>query len=316
MAQRMNFQQLRIMRETARCNFNLTEVANALLTSQSGVSKHVKDLEDELGLELFVRKGKRLLGLTDAGTEAMQIIERILLDVDNLMQVGTNLADGDVGTLRIATTHTQARYTLPPVLAQFTQAFPQVRIVLHQANAKEVGPILLDGKADIGLATDTLENHGGLATFPYVQWDHAVVVPKGHPLEKVDPLTLEAIAEWPIITYDKGLTGRTRIDDAFASAGIETDIAITALDADVIKSCVELGLGVGITAAMAFEAERDTALRKLDCRHLFAPNTSSLAVRRGRYLRGYVYRFISLCSPQLTEKRLRAALREPIAVKG
>jgi LysR family cys regulon transcriptional activator len=310
---RMNFQQLRIMRETARCNFNLTEVANALLTSQSGVSKHVKDFEDELGLELFVRKGKRLLGLTEAGSEALAIIERILVDVENLMQIGVRLADGEEGTLRIATTHTQARYTLPPVLAQFSQAFPHVRLVLHQANAKEIAAILLDGKADIGLATDTLENHAGLASFPYLQWEHAVVVPAGHPLERTGRLTVEALAEWPIITYDEGLSGRARIDDAFADAGVEPDIIITALDADVIKSCVELGLGVGIMAAMAFDAERDKGLRKLDCSHLFAPNTSSLAVRRGRYLRGYVYKFMGLCSPHLSEKKVRAALKGALA---
>lgn len=305
----MNFQQLRIMRETARCNFNLTEVANVLLTSQSGVSKHVKDLEDELGLELFVRKGKRLLRLTDAGAEALQIIERILIDVDNLAQVGARLADGEDGTLRIAATHTQARYALPPVLAKFTQAHPQVRLVLHQANAKEIAGILLDGKADIGLATDTLEGHAGLAAFPYVQWEHVTVVPVGHPLEQVRPLTLAAIAEWPIITYDDGVTGRARIDAAFAGSGVEPDIAITALDADVIKSCVELGLGVGIMAGMAFDAGRDVGLRKLDCSHLFEVNTSSLAVRRGRYLRGFIYNFISMCSPLLSEKRLRAVVK-------
>ncbi len=309
----MNFQQLRIMRETARCKFNLTEVANALLTSQSGVSKHVKDLEDELGLELFVRKGKRLLGLTDAGAEALQIIERILVDVENLTQIGVRLADGEEGTLRIAATHTQARYTLPPVLAEFMQAYPHVRLVLHQANAKEIAGILLDGKADIGLATDTLEDHPGLAAFPYLKWDHVIVVPAGHPLVEAKPLTLAAIAEWPIITYDEGLTGRTRIDDAFARAGIEPDIAITALDADVIKSCVELGLGVGIMAGMAFDSDRDPGLRKLDGAHLFETNTSSLAVRRGRYLRGFVYRFISMCSPHLTEKKLRAAVKGNVA---
>jgi LysR family cys regulon transcriptional activator len=231
------------------------------------------------------------------------------MDVENLMQIGARQADGEEGTLRIATTHTQARYTLPPVLAQFAQAFPHVRLVLHQANAKEIASILLDGKADIGLATDTLDNHAGLASFPYLKWEHAVIVPAGHPLEKKGPLTLEAIAEWPIITYDEGITGRARIDEAFAGVGVEPDIAITALDADVIKSCVELGLGVGIMAAMAFDPERDPGLRKIESRHLFAPNTSSLAVRRGRYLRGYVYKFIGLCSPHLSEKKVRSALR-------
>jgi len=310
----MNFQQLRIMRETARRNFNLTEVANALLTSQSGVSKHVKDLEDELGVELFVRRGKRLLGLTDAGREAIEIVERMLIDADNLVHVGARLSARNEGTLRIATTHTQARYTLPPLIANFREAYPGVHLALSQANPKEIAAILLDGKADIGLATDTLEDHPGLATFPYASWKHVVVVPTGHPLEHVDNLTVEMLAEWPIVTYDEGLTGRARIDDAFVKAGVVPDIAISALDADVIKAYVELGLGVGIIANIAFDADRDTGLAMLDSADLFATNVSSLAVRRGRYLRGYVFRFIELCSPELDEKTIRAGLNEnPLA---
>jgi len=304
----MNFQQLRIIRETARCNFNLTEVANALLTSQSGVSKHVKDFEDELGVELFVRRGKRLLGLTEAGKEAIEIVERMLIDAQNLTQIGGRLSSADEGTLRIVTTHTQARYTLPPIIARFKQTFPHVRLALNQASPRDIAAILLEGETDIGLATDTMENTAGLVTFPYYTWEHAIIVPAGHPLERASPLTLEDVAEWPIITYDEGLTGRTRIDDAFAREGIVPDIAISALDADVIKSYVELGLGVGIIAAMAFDSERDTKLRRLACSHLFDSNTSSLGVRRGRYLRGYVYRFIELCSPALTEAVVRRTL--------
>jgi LysR family transcriptional regulator, cys regulon transcriptional activator len=304
----MNFQQLRIIRETARCNFNLTEVANALLTSQSGVSKHVKDFEDELGVELFVRRGKRLLGLTEAGKEAIEIVERMLIDAQNLTQIGGRLSSADEGTLRIVTTHTQARYTLPPIIARFKQTFPHVRLALNQASPRDIASILLEGDTDIGLATDTMENTAGLVTFPYYTWEHAVIVPAGHPLVEAKTLTLEDVAEYPIITYDEGLTGRTRIDDAFARAGIEPDIAISALDADVIKSYVELGMGVGIIAAMAFEADRDTKLRKLESAHLFKVNTSSLGIRRGRYLRGYVYRFIELCSPALTEAVVRKAL--------
>ena len=240
----MNFQQLRIIRETARCNFNLTEVANALLTSQSGVSKHVKDFEDELGVELFVRRGKRLLGLTEAGKDAIEIVERMLIDAQNLTQIGGRLSATDEGTLRIVTTHTQARYTLPPIIARFKQSFPRVRLALNQASPRDIGAILLEGDTDIGLATDTMENTAGLVTFPYYSWEHAVIVPAGHPLEAVTPLTLDDVAEWPIVTYDEGLTGRTRIDGAFARAGVVPDIAISALDADVIKSYVELGLGV------------------------------------------------------------------------
>ena len=303
----MNFQQLRIIRETARRNFNLTEVANVLLTSQSGVSKHVKDFEEELGIELFVRRGKRLLGLTDAGREAVEIIERMLLEAENLSQISARQSGTNVGTLRIATTHTQARYTLPPVIARFKEAFPHVSLVLHQASPREIATILLDDKTDIGIATDALEHHPGLVAFPYYSWDHAVIVPAGHALERMQRLTLEAVADFPLITYDEGLTGRTRIDDAFAEAGLVPDFAMSALDADVIKTYVEVGLGVGIIASMAFDAERDTGLRLLDSKHLFAASTSSIAIRRGRYLRGYVYRFIELCSPELSELKVRAA---------
>jgi len=213
------------------------------------------------------------------------------------------------GILKIATTHTQARYTLPPIIAKFKKAFPNVRLVLHQASPKEIASILLDGEADIGIATDALEANVGLIPFPYYTWEHAVVVPAGHDLENVKPLTLEAVADWPVITYDEGLTGRTRIDDAFARAGLAPEIAMSALDADVIKAYVELELGVGIIASMAFDPERDTGLRMLDCAHLFASNTSSLAIRRGRFLRGYVFRFIELCSPKLTEKTVRSAMQ-------
>jgi LysR family cys regulon transcriptional activator len=286
----------------------LTEVANALLTSQSGVSKHVKDFEDELGVELFVRRGKRLLGLTDAGKEAIEIVERMLIDAQNLAEIGGRMSSADEGTLRIVTTHTQARYTLPPIIARFKQSFPNVRLSLNQASPRDIAPILLEGETDIGLATDTMENTAGLVTFPYYTWEHAIIVPAGHPLELKKSLTLDDVAEWPIITYDEGLTGRTRIDEAFSRAGVVPDIAISALDADVIKAYVELGLGVGIMAAMAFDPERDTKLRRLNGGNLFESNTSSLGVRRGRYLRGYVYRFIELCSPALKESVVRKSL--------
>ena len=305
----MNFQQLRIIRETARCNFNLTEVASALLTSQSGVSKHVKDLEDELGVELFVRRGKRLLGLTEAGKEAVEIVGRMLLEAENLAQIAGRMSSGDQGILKIATTHTQAPLHAAAHHRQVQEGIPERAPRPAPGEPKEIASILLDGEADIGIATDALEANVGLIPFPYYTWEHAVVVPAGHELENVRPLTLEAVAEWPVITYDEGLTGRTRIDDAFARAGLAPEIAMSALDADVIKAYVELELGVGIIASMAFDPERDTGLRMLDCAHLFASNTSSLAIRRGRFLRGYVFRFIELCSPQLTEKTVRSAMQ-------
>ncbi len=302
----MNFQQLRIIRETLRRNFNLTEVANALYTSQSGVSKHIKDLEDELGVELFVRRGKRLLGLTEPGKELAQIVERILLDTANIKRLADQFAKSDRGQMTIATTHTQARYALPAPIAAFRKEFPDVHLILHQGTPKEIAGMLNDGTADIGIATEALEDTPDLVSFPYYSWHHGVIVPKGHALEDAMPLTLEKLAEWPIITYNEGFTGRPAIDATFSDAGLAPDIVMAALDADVIKTYVEISLGVGIVASMAFDNERDVNLRLLDGDHLFPQSTSRIAVRRGRLLRGFAYRFIELCSPELTEKRVRA----------
>lgn len=307
----MNFQQLRIIRETVKRNFNLTEVANALYTSQSGVSKHIKDLEDELGVELFVRKGKRLLGLTEPGQELVGIVERILLDTHNIKKLGEQFSNKDKGQLSVATTHTQARYALPKVVTQFKKEFPKVNLVLHEASPSEIVSMLLEGTADIGIATEALQDAPELATFPYYTWHHGVVVPNGHPLADSGPLTLELIAEHPVITYHKGFTGRGRIDEAFEKGNVEPEIVMEALDADVIKAYVELGLGIGIMASMAFNPVHDPHLRLLDAKHLFKINTSRIAVRRGTYLRGYAYRFISYCSPELTEASVRAELDMP-----
>lgn len=302
----MNFQQLRIIRETLRRNFNLTEVANALYTSQSGVSKHIKDLEDELGVELFVRRGKRLLGLTEPGKELAQIVDRILLDTANIKRLADQFAKTDRGEITIATTHTQARYALPAPIAAFRKEFPNVHLVLQQGSPREIAAMLNDGTADIGIATEALEDAAELVSFPYYSWHHGIVVPKGHPLENVKPLTLEKIAEWPIITYHEGFTGRPAIDATFAKAGLAPDIVMVALDADVIKTYVEVGLGVGIVASMAYNEERDTGLRLLDSAGLFPKTTSRIALRRSRFLRGFAYRFIELCSPELTEKTVKA----------
>jgi LysR family cys regulon transcriptional activator len=311
----MNFQQLRIIHETIRQNYNLTDAANALFTSQSGVSKHIKDLEDELGVELFVRKGKRLLGLTDPGKELARIVERILLDAKNVKRLAEQFSKRDQGRLTIATTHTQARYALPSVVAQFKKVFPNVHLVLHQSSPDEIVSMLLDGIADIGIATEALESVTELASFPYYSWHHAVIVPPGHPLESVYPLTLESIAEFPIITYHEGFTGRAGIDETFAKAGLILDIAMSALDADVIKTYVELGLGVGLVASMAFNRERDIRLNLLDSSHLFQKNTTNISIRRGHYLRGYAYRFIELCLPSLTEVAIRSGVQPEAGVE-
>ncbi|MDR1424444.1 MAG: CysB family HTH-type transcriptional regulator [Azoarcus sp.] len=304
----MNFQQLRIIRETARRGFNLTAVGNALFTSQSGVSKHIKDLEDEIGIELFVRRGKRLLGLTEPGREVLTMVERMLIDAANIKRLAEQYASIDAGQLTVATTHTQARYILPPVVTAFKRDYPKVHLKLHQGSPAEIAQLLVDGEADIGVATEALACAPELATFPYYTWRHAVIVPVGHPLADKKPLTLADVAEYPIITYQEGFTGRPHIDEAFAVAGVEPEIVMSALDADVIKAYVALGIGIGIVASMAFDLVRDKDIALLESDRLFPESVSRIAVRRGQYLRGFAYRFIELCSPELTEEHIAASL--------
>lgn len=305
----MNFQQLRIIRETVKCNYNLTDVGNALFTSQSGVSKHIKDLEDELGIELFLRKGKRLLGLTDPGKELLTIVERMLIDTKNIKLLAEQFSQSDKGQLTVATTHTQARYVLPQIVSSFKKEFPKVHLALHQGSPKEISELLLNGEADLAIATESLSQIPELVSFPFYSWHHTVIFPKGHPLEKIKNLNIEDLAEYPVITYHEGFTGRKLIDETFSNANITPDIVMSALDADVIKTYVELGLGIGIIASMAYQKERDTQLRILKSDHLFATNTTRIALRRGHYLRGFTYKFIELCSANLTELEIKAALK-------
>lgn len=303
----MNFQQLRIIRETLRRDFNLTEVANALYTSQPGVSKHIKDLEDELGLEIFVRRGKRFLGLTDAGKELMEIIDRILIDANNLRRVADQFAGRDSGRLLVATTHTQARYALPEVVKGFCREFPRVQLALQQGSPREIAAMVVAGEADFAIATEGLDLPE-IVSFACYSWHHAVVVPRGHPLAALKFLTLEALAEYPLVTYQEGFTGRQQIDAAFQRGGYSPDIVLSAIDADVIKTYVEIGLGVGIIASMAYHPLRDQGLELLDASHLFEVNTTRLGIRRGHYLKGYAYRFIEMLAPALKEASVRAAL--------
>ena len=303
----MNLQQLRIVRETARRRFNLTEVAAALYLAQSGVSKHIKELEDELGVELFIRKGKRLLGLTEPGKELLVVAERMLHDAQNIRRLADQFSQRDAGKLELATTHTQARYILPPVVARFRQEFPKVHLAMQQASPAEIVRMLHEGTADIGIATEAVSRDPGLAAFPFHQWRHAVVVPKGHPLTKLRQVNLTNLAEYPLITYQPEYTGRTKIDATFARAGLSPDIVMSAVDADVIKTYVELGLGVGIVASVAVN-KRDQALAVIPVEHLFEINTTWIAVRRGHYLRGFAFRFIELCSADLTEDTVRRSL--------
>ena len=304
----MNFQQLRSVRETARRGFNLTEVANALHTSQPGVSRQIRELEEELGIELFVRAGKRLTGLTPPGEQVLPIIERMLLDAENLRRAGEDYAQQSRGKISIATTHSQARYALPPAVSEFRRHFPQVTLNLHQGTPRQVAEMLLSGEADIGIATEALSRYDDLVALPCYRWSHSVLVPPGHELLETGVVTLERLARHPIITYDEGYTGRAHIDDAFARVGLKPDIVLTAMDADVIKTYVELGLGLGIVASIAYDEERDRNLRAIDARHLFAVNMTRLAIRRGTFLRAYVYSFIESFAPPLTRAVIDKAL--------
>ena len=304
----MNLQQLRIVRETVRCGFNLTEVANTIYTSQPGVSKNIKDLEDELGVELFVRRGKRLLSLTEPGKELLETVERILRDAQNLRNIADHFSSREQGSLTLATTHTQARYALPDIIKQFRERYPQVHLVLHQSSPREIVDMLMAGDADIGICTEAIDGVVELASFPCYSWHHAIIVPRDHPLALLADLTLEAIAAYPIVTYHEGFTGRSHIDRAFADAGHSMDIVLSAIDADVIKTYVEVGLGVGIIAPMAFNAAKDSGLALLPGDQLFPANTTRLAVHRGVYLREYARQFIAMVTPGITPEILLAAL--------
>lgn len=302
----MNFQQLRIFREAVRRGFNLTEVAEALFTSQSGVSKHMKELEAELGVELFVRHGKRLMGLTGPGEEMVEVVERMLRDAESLKSIADHYSRRDEGTLSIATTHTQARYALPEVVLRFKQQFPRVHLTLHEAAPEQIVDMLLDGSADIAIATERVGEIEELAAFPFYRWRHVVIVPAGHELERERALTLEQVAEHPLITYREGFTGRDSIDRAFAEAGLEPNVVLSAMDADVIRTYVALGLGVGILASMAVPDVPGGSVGVVGPDGLFEDNTTWIAVRRGRYLRGFAYHFIELCDPTLSERVVRA----------
>jgi len=304
----MNFQQLRSVREAVRCGFNLTEVARVLHTSQPGVSRQIRELEEELGVDLFVRAGKRLTSLTEVGMLALPIIENMLKDAESLKRAGAEFAQQASGRLSIATTHSQARYALPGAVRDFRQRYPQVRLNLHQGTPHQVAEMLISGEADVGIATEALATYDQLVALPCFRWTHSAIVPPGHPLLDGAPLTLERLARFPIITYNTGYTGRTRIDDAFGRAGLEIDLVITAMDADVIKTYVGLGLGVGIVASIAFDEERDRDLRAIDARHLFEMNLTRLVVRRGAFLRGYVYDFIETFASSLKRDVVERAM--------
>jgi LysR family cys regulon transcriptional activator len=298
----MKLQQLRYICEVARQNLNLSNAAEALFTSQPGISKQVRSLEEELGVDIFVRHGKRVVAVTEPGKAILEIAQRMLKDVENLRQVGEEFTEEDNGHLTIATTHTQARYALPHVIQRFTKRYPGVRLSLRQGSPTQISELVTSGEADIAIATEAIELYEDLVMLPCYEWNRCVLVQPGHPLLKAKKLTLEAMASFPIITYDFAFTGRSRINQAFADKGLTPNVVLTAIDADVIKTYVELGLGIGIVAMMAYDPKRDTHLRAMDASHLFEPSTTRIGIRKNSYLRGYTYEFIEMFAPHLTRK--------------
>jgi LysR family cys regulon transcriptional activator len=296
----MKLQQLRYLCEVARRDLSVSAAAEALFTSQPGVSKQIKALEDELGIEIFVRNGKRLTSITEPGRAVIAIAERMLADAANLKRAGEDFAGEKIGTLTIATTHTQARYALPKAVAAFKRRFPKVQLFIHQGNPTQICEQVAQGEADLCVATEHIDEHPGLVALPCYQWNRCIVVPAKHPLLKAGPLTLEAVAKYPIVTYDFAYANRSVVNRAFEQRGLAPQVVLTAFDADVIKTYVELGLGVGIMAAMAFDAKRDRLLRSIDASHLFPSSTTRLGIKRGAYLRRYAYDFIELFAPNLS----------------
>ncbi|PHM19493.1 MAG: transcriptional regulator [Curvibacter sp. PD_MW3] len=308
----MNLHQFRFVQEAARHNLNLTEAAKALHTSQPGVSKAIIELEEELGIDIFARHGKRLKRITEPGQHVLKSIELIMREIGNLKRIGEQYSAQDSGTLSIATTHTQARYVLPEPVAKLRAAYPKVNLSLHQGTPDQVARMLIDEVAEIGIATESLSNYDELVTLPCYEWQHMLVLPASHPLATKERLTLEDIAAEPLVTYHPTFTGRTRIDHAFAQRKLEPRIALEAIDSDVITTYVKLGMGIGIVAEMAVRgmpaqaADGELVIRPLG--HLFGQNVTRVAFKRGAYLRNFVFEFAELLSERLNRDLVARAM--------
>jgi LysR family transcriptional regulator, cys regulon transcriptional activator len=304
----MNLHQFRFIQEAVRQNLNLTETAKALFTSQPGVSKAIIEIERELGVDLFVRHGKRLKGVTAPGQQALRAIDIIMREVGNLKRIGEEFSQADSGTLSIATTHAQARYFLPGPVARLRERFPKVNIVLHQGAPREVARMVIEEVADLGLATESLEDSEQLVSLPCYDWQHALVMPAGHPLAALPRVSLEDLAAYPLVSYHPSFSGRTRMDQAFAARRLVPQIVLEAIDADVIKTYVRIGLGVGIVAELAAREETTGELVWRPLGHLFGSNIARIAFKRGAYLRNYVYAFAETLSDRLTRPLLQKAI--------
>ena len=305
----MKLQQLRYIVEIQRQGLNVSEAAESLYTSQPGISKQVKLLEDELGIAIFERSGKRFTGVTEPGKVVLAIAEKILREAENLKRASAEFATGESGRLVLAATHTQARYALPVVVRDFVAQHPAVKLEMHQGSPTQIAEWVLAGEADIGIATEALDQYAQLITLPVRQWSHCVIAPEGHPILESSPLSLAELAKWPLITYDTAFTGRSRINRAFERIGVVPNVALTALDADVIKTYVSLGLGLGIISALAFDAQRDSGLIAVDAAHLFESNTTRIGLRRGTYLRRHDFDLIALFAPHLSQRVVEMAMQ-------
>ncbi len=305
----MNLHQFRFVQEAVRRNLNLTETAKALFTSQPGVSKAILELEGELGIDIFARHGKRLRRVTEPGQQVLKSIEVIMREVNNLKRIGDEFSKQDAGTLSIATTHTQARYVLPQPVALMRKRFPKVNISLHQGTPEQVARMVIDEVADIGLATESMAQFDELVTLPCYEWHHVAVMPAAHPLAQVERISLEHLAAEPLISYHPSFTGRTRIDQAFAARRLAPDVVLEAIDADVIKTYVRLGLGIGIVAEMAMRDEAPGGeLVSRPVGHLFGQNVARIAIKRGAYLRNFVYAFAEMISDRLSRALINRAM--------
>ena len=304
----MKLQQLKYILEVARNNLNVSATAESLFTSQPGISKQIRMLEDELGVQIFHRSGKHLTEITPAGNPIVSMAGEILDKVENVRKIAQEYSDQDRGTLSIATTHTQARYLLPDVISEFIRRYPDVALHMHQGTPVQIAEMASKGKVDLAIATEALELFENLIMLPCYRWNRSVIVKHDHSLANEDKLTLEKLAEYPIVTYVFGFTGRSQLDDAFNAEGYVPKVVFTAADADVIKTYVKLGIGVGIVASMAFDPEIDNELVAIDASHLFEASTTKIGLRRGTFLRGYMYEFIELFAPHLNKALVDEAL--------
>ena len=306
----MKLQQLRFICEVAKQDLNLTKAASELYTSQPGISKQIKALEEELGVDIFIRNGKRFVGITEPGQEIIKKSQFALSELNNLKLISNEFSNENSGSLTIATTHTQARYALPKVIKIFREKYPDVRLFIYQGSPSNVVEMVCSGEADITIATEATSLTKELVMLPCYEWNRCILTPPRHPLLKSKKITLEEISQYPIVTYDSNFMGRPVIKQAFEALGLEPDVVLTAIDADIIKTYVELGLGVGIVSMMAYDPVRDVKIRALDASHLFKASTTAIGISKNTYMRGYIYEFISMFAPHLNREAIDQILNQ------